>query len=574
VISVASDVLPVRAQFLRFALVGCAGFVVDAGVLSLVLWLGADHYTGRIASYLAAATFTWALNRNYTFRAQRGTGLLSEWGRFLAANAVGGVINWATYAILVSFSATVFAHPVIGVAAGSLAGLVVNFTLSRRFVFGTEAGVRRVDWTLVALPLILLAVMLGSKVNPWPRDGWFETQYFLFGNYPGYDNYAPVSAPALLFGLGHVIAVALGLDLAGELYVGVVLQNLLILLSAYFVYLTLKAMRFTELAGPVAIGFLLCILSTNLPQAFYSESTVIFLMAAVMFVVVVLPEATGARFWKLTAVCSLLVGLLVLTRMTPVFLIPALALLFFRRMPLLRVVQFTGALTAITVVLLAATVLANHARFGRYELTNSSGRHLWQGVMELTDDPGLRGLNWWEVPPAGLTTLADPRDPVLASKAKEIIRKEPGRYLLQGAKKFATTIGVAPYYFGTGGSGGHTNPLQRTELLPSLSASSTYEAVVHGVMRRVYIAFSWAYPITIVVIAAAWIVRVARRERATGAPLISVYSFLALLFFGSLWFSWQVEIENSRNAIPYLPLWALMLAMTAGSLRLRARESR
>ncbi len=91
---------------------------------------------------------------------------------------------------------------------------------------------------------------------------------------------------------------------------------------------------------------------------------------------------------------------------------------------------------------------------------------------------------------------------------------------------------------------------------------------MHGVMRRVYIAFSWAYPFTIVVIAVAWIVRVARREKATGAPLISFYSFLALLFFGSLWFSWQVEIENSRNALPYLPLWALMLAMAV-----RPRES-
>jgi hypothetical protein len=158
---------------------------------------------------------------------------------------------------------------------------------------------------------------------------------------------------------------------------------------------------------------------------------------------------------------------------------------------------------------------------------------------------------------------------VLGAKAKEIIGREPGRYLLQGAKKFATTIGVAPYYFGTGGSLGHTNPLQRTELLPSMSASSRYEAVVHGVMRRVYIAFSWAYPLAIILIAAAWIVRLVRRDKAPGAPLISFYTFLALLFFGSLWFSWQVEIENSRNAAPYLPLWALMLAMAV-----RPREAR
>ncbi len=52
VISVASDVVPARAQFLRFALVGCAGFVVDAGVLSVVLVArrGSLHRTHRFLS--------------------------------------------------------------------------------------------------------------------------------------------------------------------------------------------------------------------------------------------------------------------------------------------------------------------------------------------------------------------------------------------------------------------------------------------------------------------------------------------------------------------------------------------
>lgn len=587
-ISVASEVAPARAQFLRFALVGCAGFLVDAAVLSAVLFLGADHYTGRIVSYLAAATSTWVLNRNYTFSAQRDARLLGEWGRFLAANAVGGLINWSTYALLVSVSAVVFAHPIIGVAAGSVAGLVVNFTLSRRFVFGTETKVHRIDWTLVTLSLISLAFVLGSKVNPWPRDFWFETQYLLVGHFPGYDNYAPISAPALLFKLGHAVAVLLGLDLTGEIYVDAVLQNLLVLLSACFVYFTLKAMRFNALAGPVAIGLLLSLLSMNLPQAFYSESTVIFLMAAAILVVAVVPPYAeeGAKFWMLTATGAVLIGLLVLTRMTPIFLIPATALLFFRRMPLRRIAQFTGAATAMSVLLLGGTVLANHARFDRYELTNSSGRHLWQGVMRLADDetlgdspeyqrfkaqnPHIQGLNWWEIPPGGFFTTLDPREHALASLSKEVIRKRPGRYLLEGAKKFVTTIGVAPYYFGTGGSRGHTNPLNRNELLPSMAALmgvGGYERLVHGVMRRVYVLFTWAYPATIIAIGLTWVVRLVRREKTrakTGAgPVMSFYSFLALLFFGTLWFSWQIEIENSRNAVPYMPLWAIMLAMAA-----------
>jgi putative flippase GtrA len=125
-----------RLQFLRFAIVGAAGFVVDAGCLYLVVHeLGGGLYIGRLVSYLTAASFTWALNRRYTFGSRSNDKLSREWLRFLAANAVGGLINYSVYAVLVSASEVVSMWPVIGVAAGSLAGLIANFILSRRFVF-------------------------------------------------------------------------------------------------------------------------------------------------------------------------------------------------------------------------------------------------------------------------------------------------------------------------------------------------------------------------------------------------------------------------------------------------------
>lgn len=128
-------------QFLSFTLVGVIGFVVDASVLYLALqMLGAGLYGGRVLSYLAAATTTWALNRRYTFSAQRSRNKVAEWGRFLAANAVGGAVNYTTYAILVTWSAVAATHPVLGVAAGSIAGLAVNFLLSRHVVFKGNAS--------------------------------------------------------------------------------------------------------------------------------------------------------------------------------------------------------------------------------------------------------------------------------------------------------------------------------------------------------------------------------------------------------------------------------------------------
>ncbi len=124
------------AQFVRFAVVGAAGFVVDAAALHLAIHeLDTGLYLGRVISYLSAATATWALNRRFTFYEQRDHLLIREWSKFLSANLAGGSINYAVYALLVSASAVVAAWPIIGVAAGSMAGLVVNFFLSKRLVF-------------------------------------------------------------------------------------------------------------------------------------------------------------------------------------------------------------------------------------------------------------------------------------------------------------------------------------------------------------------------------------------------------------------------------------------------------
>ncbi|MFM7402829.1 MAG: GtrA family protein [Erythrobacter sp.] len=127
-------------RFIRFALVGAAGFVVDAGVLYAGLALGLGLYLGRACSYLFAATFTWALNRRFTFAASSPP-RLAEWLRFVLANANGGIVNYLTYAALVGWGPGWLGHPVLAVAAGSLAGLGINFAASERFVFrGTSAS--------------------------------------------------------------------------------------------------------------------------------------------------------------------------------------------------------------------------------------------------------------------------------------------------------------------------------------------------------------------------------------------------------------------------------------------------
>lgn len=130
----------ISARFIRFALVGAAGFVVDSACLMIALGLGANFLEGRAISYLTAATFTWSLNRCWTFDITSES-YFWQWVKFISANAVGGMINYCVYAILmIAVPAHFVGFPVLAVAVGSGAGLLVNFTLSKRFVFISETG--------------------------------------------------------------------------------------------------------------------------------------------------------------------------------------------------------------------------------------------------------------------------------------------------------------------------------------------------------------------------------------------------------------------------------------------------
>jgi putative flippase GtrA len=121
-------------QFLMFGTVGAVGFVADtATVYALRHRLGL--YGAGAVAYGVAASVTWLLNRLWTFRGS-GTGPAHrQWARFLLVNLAGFVLNRGTYAALVTFVPLCAAEPVWAVAAGALAGMFLNFSLSRSMVF-------------------------------------------------------------------------------------------------------------------------------------------------------------------------------------------------------------------------------------------------------------------------------------------------------------------------------------------------------------------------------------------------------------------------------------------------------
>lgn len=125
----------VLSPVLLFAVVGTVGFIVDAGVLLAVeTLLGA--YLGRILSFSAAVFSTWLLNRSWTFRDRHsGTSALREFMRYFCVCLGGGSLNLAVYSLLVWWFSWQGQTLLLAVAAGSLAGMAVNYLLSKYLVF-------------------------------------------------------------------------------------------------------------------------------------------------------------------------------------------------------------------------------------------------------------------------------------------------------------------------------------------------------------------------------------------------------------------------------------------------------
>ena len=121
-------------QFLRFGVVGTAGFVVDATVVYAARGVLGLYGAGML-SYLFGVATTWLLNRIWTFRGLSSTAAHRQFVQFAIACLIGFFLNRGTYFILVTVSPLCASEPVLAVAAGAVAGMFVNFGLTRTFVF-------------------------------------------------------------------------------------------------------------------------------------------------------------------------------------------------------------------------------------------------------------------------------------------------------------------------------------------------------------------------------------------------------------------------------------------------------
>lgn len=127
-------------QFLRFCVAGTVGFVIDAGILQmLVVGAEANPYAARVVSFVAAASATWLINRRYTF-AVKHKPTQSEWRRYVSFMLLGAMVNYGVFSACIAFWDFAKTQPWLGVAFGSIAGMGLNFATSRLMYRNAATG--------------------------------------------------------------------------------------------------------------------------------------------------------------------------------------------------------------------------------------------------------------------------------------------------------------------------------------------------------------------------------------------------------------------------------------------------
>lgn len=122
-------------QLVRFACVGCIGFVVDGGLLWLLTSQDVNPYQARALSFLVAVVATWLLNRAWTFRSTQLSTQRGQFRRYFSVQLLGSLMNYAVYALWIAVFGTAQMTVLAGFAIGSAIGSILNFIGARYFAF-------------------------------------------------------------------------------------------------------------------------------------------------------------------------------------------------------------------------------------------------------------------------------------------------------------------------------------------------------------------------------------------------------------------------------------------------------
>lgn len=120
-------------KLLRFGIAGGLGFLVDAGVLALLLHVTSlGPFLARLIAIALAMAATWFFNRTFTF-GRSGHSLAVEGFRYGSVGVTAALLNYGLYSALLLRLPDL--QPLAAVVLSTAASMLFSFFGYSRFVF-------------------------------------------------------------------------------------------------------------------------------------------------------------------------------------------------------------------------------------------------------------------------------------------------------------------------------------------------------------------------------------------------------------------------------------------------------
>ena len=138
---------------LAFASVGLSAFIVDMTCFLTISAAGCEHRIARTLAVAVAMTWTWALNREFTFADRPHTRRLPQWLRSTSASTLSASVNIGAYVVTTTMCPWLDEHWLVALAIGVGLGALLNYALAQTWVYPparAKAGRPRTGGTTTA----------------------------------------------------------------------------------------------------------------------------------------------------------------------------------------------------------------------------------------------------------------------------------------------------------------------------------------------------------------------------------------------------------------------------------------
>lgn len=123
-------------RLIKFGSVGALGAVTNLSIYSILVFLDLNYNIAAVAAFVVAVMQNFLLNKSWTFK-DHDKRITKKFVKYFLLNFVSFLVNLAILNLIIHYFGTEKIVQIIAQIIGIAGAMILNFTGSHLFVFGT-----------------------------------------------------------------------------------------------------------------------------------------------------------------------------------------------------------------------------------------------------------------------------------------------------------------------------------------------------------------------------------------------------------------------------------------------------